>query len=278
MESVPPRIIAPPVLEDSPPGTSRSRWWVHLLLIAGYPLIIGLLSAGNGHRSHPALGGTERQLILVAAVEIGLFMVVFGSAWLASRASKEDLFLLWRGSWRPMALGLGYSLALRIAIGILAAATGAFLVITRLLTPDQLQNFLLANRPEIEALVDLSSLKNHAAYYWLNLTLISFVLGGLREELWRAGFLSGLRKLWPDRFATRIGGIIAVLVTAVTFGLGHLIQGPLAVCLTAFLGFGLGLIILFHRSIWPAVFAHGFFNAASFALIPLVVDHLPPIR
>jgi membrane protease YdiL (CAAX protease family) len=38
------------------------------------------------------------------------------------------------------------------------------------------------------------------------------------------------------------------------------------------LGLGLGLIMVFHRSIWPAVLAHGFFDATSMALIPWAME------
>jgi membrane protease YdiL (CAAX protease family) len=40
------------------------------------------------------------------------------------------------------------------------------------------------------------------------------------------------------------------------------------------LGFCLGLIMIFHRSIWPAVMAHGFFDATTFAILPWVKDLL----
>jgi membrane protease YdiL (CAAX protease family) len=44
--------------------------------------------------------------------------------------------------------------------------------------------------------------------------------------------------------------------------------------MTGLLGFGLGAIMVFHRSIWPAVIAHGMFNATSLALIPWVLEKL----
>jgi membrane protease YdiL (CAAX protease family) len=44
--------------------------------------------------------------------------------------------------------------------------------------------------------------------------------------------------------------------------------------LTAVLGFALGLIIVFHRSIWPAVLAHGMFDATTLALLPLLARFL----
>jgi membrane protease YdiL (CAAX protease family) len=278
MEPVPPRLTAPPLLTDSASGPGRARWWIHLLLIAAYPVVIGIISAGHGQQAPPVLGTDARQLVLISSLELGLFTLVFGLAWIASHASSQELLLSWRGRWRPLPLGLGYSLVLRVGLAVVAGGIGSFLIITRVLTADQLQNFLLANRPDVGAIVDVAALKTHPLYYWLNLTLVSFVIGGLREELWRAGFLAGLRKLWPARFGSRSGAILGVAIAAVAFGLGHLVQGPLAVCFTALLGFGLGLIMVVHRSIWPAVLAHGFFNATSFALIPFALEKLPGIR
>ena len=55
-------------------------------------------------------------------------------------------------------------------------------------------------------------------------------------------------------------------------------MGILAALLGGLLGLGLGLIMVFHRSIWPAVLAHGFFDATSMALIPWAMElmqHLP---
>jgi hypothetical protein len=197
MESVPPPIRVPPLLDDPAIGPGRTRWWVHLLLIAAYPIVIGVISAGRGQSTRPALGTDARQLVLISGVELGLFTLVFGLAWIASRVSRQELLLSWRGGWRPLPLGLAYSLALRIALAVVAGGIGAFLIITKVLTSDQVQNFLLANRPNVAAIVDVAALKTHPFYFWLNLTLVSFVIGGLREELWRAAFLAGLRKLWP---------------------------------------------------------------------------------
>jgi membrane protease YdiL (CAAX protease family) len=63
-----------------------------------------------------------------------------------------------------------------------------------------------------------------------------------------------------------------VVIVAIAFGLGHWPQGAMAVLLTGFLGVGLGAIMVFHRSVWPAVIAHGLFDATSFALIPFALE------
>jgi membrane protease YdiL (CAAX protease family) len=122
--------------------------------------------------------------------------------------------------------------------------------------------------------VDVQTLASDPVYLGLVFTLVSFVVAGLREELWRAGVLAGLGTLFPRQFGGLAGRFVAVAAAAVIFGLGHLPQGWGGVVVTAGLGLGLGTVMVLHRSIWEAVFAHGFFNATSFALLPLVADRL----
>ena len=40
----------------------------------------------------------------------------------------------------------------------------------------------------------------------------------------------------------------------------------------ALLGFGLSVVMVLHRSIWPAVIAHGLFDATSLALLPWAME------
>jgi membrane protease YdiL (CAAX protease family) len=270
----------PPILDLPEPNqaVSRTRWLIHLLLIGAFPVAVGLLSFGRGAGAKPALGRGVKQLLMVSTVEIAIFGVVFALAWSASRASKEALLLRWRPKAWVIPLGLGYSVALRIGVAIVILLVSAILLLTQTIGSEELQKFLMTNRPDVEALVDTDSLAHNPAYFWLSVTLVSFIVGGLREELWRAAFLASLRQLWPARFCFIPGQILGVLLAAIAFGLGHLAQGLVAVCLTGLLGIGLGVIMVVHRSIWPAVLAHGFFNAASFALIPLVLDKLPQFR
>jgi membrane protease YdiL (CAAX protease family) len=77
------------------------------------------------------------------------------------------------------------------------------------------------------------------------------------------------------RFGSKLGRAGAVALVAVVFGLGHLPQGPLAMCLVGFLGLGLGGIMVLHQSIWPAVIAHGMFDATTLAILPWIFDKLP---
>ena len=145
------------------------------------------------------------------------------------------------------------------------------LIGARLLTPESLQMFLSAHRPDLEALVDLAALRNNPVYFWLTVTVVSFVVAGLREELWRSAFLAGMGALWPQHFGSRAGQMLAVFIGAVIFGGAHLSMGIMAALMAGLLGLGLGAIMVGHRSIWPAVLAHGLFDATTCAMLPLVM-------
>jgi membrane protease YdiL (CAAX protease family) len=259
---------------------NRRRWWIHLSLISAYILLVEVFGRehSEAHAHIPALSHTVRGLLIVCTIELLVFALVLGLALVASRASRDDLLLRWRRGFWPVPLGVGYSIAIRLALFIIMMAAGIALIVTHVMTAQSLQEFVAANRPDVEAIVDISAMRQNPLYFWLVLTVVSFVVAGLREELWRSAFLAGLRALWPQHFGTRTGQITAVAIAAIVFGFGHLGMGLLAVLFAGLLGFGLGLIMVFHRSIWPAVIAHGMFDATSLALLPWIAEKLPEIQ
>jgi membrane protease YdiL (CAAX protease family) len=131
--------------------------------------------------------------------------------------------------------------------------------------------------PKSENLVDIKALVNDPVYLLLGLTVISFGMGGLREELWRAGVLAGLNRLKPGLLDKFPGQLAASSLAAIAFGLGHLPQGWTGVGVTALIGLGLGMVMLYFRSMWVAAFAHGFFDAASFGMIYLLAKYSPDL-
>jgi len=273
----------PPLPESQRAGVApvnRRRWWIHLILVSAYILLVGMM--GREHRAAraqvPALSHTPGGLLLVCTIELLIIAVVLGLAVMASRASRDDLLLHWRQGFWPVPLGIGYSVALRFAVGMVMIIAGTALIVTHVMTIQSLREFLTENRPDLEAVVDISALRQNPLYFWLTLTVVSFVVAGLREELWRSAFLAGLRTLWPQHFGSRTGQVAAVAIAAVIFGFAHLGMGLVAVLFAGLLGFGLGLIMVFHRSIWPAVIAHGMFDATSFALLPWAAEKLPVIQ
>ncbi len=271
--SVPPPVPSgPPPVPPARPAVAAWRWWIHLLVIGSYPVLIGVLSLfqPEGASSGPALGTSVAELLWVSAVTLGTFGIIFALGWAASRATADDLRLRWRSGWWPWPLGLAYSVGLRLLAGLAVLALAGVLMLTGQVKREEFSDFITDNRPQVEAVVSVGSLADNPVYYVLSLTLISFVVAGLREELWRSATFAALEKLFPLWGARWSGKAAFVLLTALVFGLGHLPQGWLAVMLTGVLGLGLGTIIMVHRSIWTAVIAHGFFDAVSLALLPYV--------
>src|SRR5208337_624208 len=244
MESNSPRL-------DEARSVSRWRWGIHLALITLYLVLLLLIGLGR-KVVHPALSHTAKGLVVVCALELLSFGLVFALAWLASRASADDLLLRWRGKVTPVLLGAAYSVGLRLGIGLAAVAVAVILLVSRAMTLDSLQTFAQKNQPGVDKVVDVAALRNNPAYYWMALTIVSFLVGGLREELWRSSFLAGMKRLWPGLFGSLAGQIGAVVIAALIFGAAHLSMGILAAGMAGLIGLGLGLIMVFHRSIWPA--------------------------
>jgi membrane protease YdiL (CAAX protease family) len=250
---------------------ARWRWWVHLILLGGF-FLPGLAFALR--RTEPALTNNPRGLLIVSAVNLGAFAVVFAAAWLTSRATREQMFLRSRSGWLVLPLGLGYSIAIRVVVAVVVILVVGILIATHVVTTESLQHLRATKLVDVEKLVDKTAMQRQPLYFWLMVTFVSFIVAGLREELWRAGTLAAMRALWPRAFGTRSGEIAAVTIIALIFGAAHLAMGPVAALVAALLGFLLGLIIVLHRSVWPAVLAHGFFDALSLGLLPFVIDKL----
>jgi len=287
---------------------------VHLLVLASYVLGIGLLGALQGGelpdddppaarkegsapppiqaKTQPALSADPVELIGSTALQLALFGAFFGVAWLASRATRDDLLLRWnRRWWQPWVWGFAYSIAMRIVLGLIVTmvltAAAVWIMATQGIEFTQAGfNAAAAEvgkglQPDMSHLVDADAIEHSPLYLFLNATLISFLLAGFREELWRAGMLAGCRALFPTLYGQRRGQVIFVLLVAIVFGLGHWPQGLGGVFLTTLLGLILGTIMVFHRSIWEATLAHGFFNALSFVgmhVLYRVKDQYPELE
>jgi membrane protease YdiL (CAAX protease family) len=272
----PPPLPAEAPLSPTQP-VSKIRWGIHLALMASLPLLAGFAGQAS-HGKGPALTHTARGLLIVCAAELLLFAIPFGLAWLASRATKDDLLLRWRpGNW-VLPLGALYSLAIRMAAGTVMAIVMMIAMISRGASPADVEKFVQVNRPQVEKLVDLDAMASSSAYYWLSVIVVSFLVGGLREELWRSSFLAGLRSIWPRAFKSQGGAIGGAAIAALFFGVGHIPQGIVAAALITVVGFLLGVIMTVHRSVWPSVVAHGFFDAASLALLPWAMQHMQELQ
>lgn len=260
----------PPPLPSKP--ASKLRWRLHFTLVASLPLVAAAIGLAQPEGT-PALSSDPAGLLWVCLSSLGAFGAVLGLACLISKASAKDLLLTWRPRRWVVPLGLLYSIGLRVGPLIVYAMIALLAVASGAASPASVQRFFTQNSPHIERLLDLKAMGENSAYFWLNVTVVSVVIGGLREEFWRSAFIAGLRHLWPDLLERKSGQIACAAIAAVFFGIGHLPQGLFAAATIGLIGFGLGIAMVLHRSIWPSVVAHSALDAASMALVAFVVRH-----
>lgn len=249
-------------------GPAKLRWLAHLLILAAYVGglgILGMRQGEEGAKAEPLLPGTSAGLLQMGLMELGIFGLVFIVALRCSRATREDLRLGGLQLGRSLFQGFMVSVGLRIGITV---AMLLILVPLGAIRGDKGGSVELL-RPKVETLVDPAVLASDPFYLVLMTTFISFLVAGLREELWRAGMLAGFRGAMPGLFASGRGQMVAVVLTALIFGMGHATQGMGGMLGTTLIGLGLGWLMVRQNSIWTAVMAHGFFNATSFLLLIL---------
>ena len=271
----------PPLQSGNPSPASRPiarwRWFVATIAVGSFPFVAALSSTirvkhnGGGEATLPK---SVEGLLLAGALQLAIILFFFGVGWLFSRATKAELWMPWRKGIAPIWQGALYSIGLRLLPVLLIIAVG--IILTLLGTkPEALTKWATANRPQTDGIGD-SIRAGSALYKALMLTFFSFIVAGFGEELWRVATMRGLLEIAPRTMAPLAKNVIAVVVSALIFGIGHLYQGVFGVVLTAFIGIALGAITLHHRSIWPAVIAHGFFDASSFLMVILGADKLAP--
>lgn len=114
---------------------------------------------------------------------------------------------------------------------------------------------------------DLSKFKDvqgnlELAIFGVFYTLIG---AGFYEEFMFRGFLmQGLAMLFGG---CRGACIAACVVQGALFGFAHAYQNPLGMAITGILGILLGLLVFASgRNLWPAIIAHGLFDASRFVL------------
>lgn len=234
---------------------------------------LNLAEPGSEGGSGAALPTDPLKMAILVVTQMGVFFLIFAACWWVSRVSRDQLKMRWSEGFWPLVRGMAYSIGLRISIAIglmyvMLWILGVGAVVGGLEVDD-----MMKVRPDVEKLVDVDNLTN-PVYMLMNLTVVSFFFAGFREELWRAGVLAAIAALFPRLYETTKGKMLAVFVVAVVFGLGHLPQGLGGVVLVTGLGVGLGAIMVFHRSMWDAVLAHGFFDATTFALLTIFPEIL----
>ena len=178
-------------------------------------------------------------------VTIAIFWVVSkrrGSTW-------SDFGLARPKSWgRTILLGIGVTLGMIVAFTILMP------LITNAFPVPQVDNsrfdILHGNLPNLI----------------LNVVAAWFTAGFLEELLWRGYLMNRLVDLQGNK--TKLAWVIALVGSAIIFGLGHTYQGLGGVIKITALGLLFGAAFLtVRRNLWPLVIAHAVLDTISFVQI-----------
>ncbi len=267
---------APPVLPPPPPPLvpvddrigGRTWGWVTLLfLMVGY-ILFATFKGADQPTDQPALSPTVSGLFVDSLLNLSLFGFLFGIGAWAARPRASDLY-----ADRPITainwlLGLVWSVVLRVVVAVPILLAALVFLLLQGETGIQKVSTL---RPRLENLLDPSALAD-PLYALLCITWVSFVVAALREELWRAAMLGGIRAISPSAWSRRHSEWVGIGISSLLFGLAHLTQGWPAVGMTSVIGLVLGLIQVYRRSLAEAVIAHGFFDATTFALLAVFAN------
>lgn len=262
--AAPPALPGVAVAEGKPEpsrGAPRWGWLVMLGLMLAYIVAMTVLARHHGGGG-PAMSGEVGELVLESAASLGIFAGLFGVGLACVWRGRREVWgqrphTLWTWGW-----GALWFVVLRVAAALPVLVVAVVLQLQH--GPAALEK-VKALRPKIESLMPPESLGD-PLYALACMTWISFVVAGLREELWRAAFLRGFRALFPGGGGT-VSAWAGVGVSSVLFGLAHLPQGWMGVALTTVLGLGLGAVQVARRSTWEAVVAHGLVDASTFFLL-----------
>lgn len=90
---------------------------------------------------------------------------------------------------------------------------------------------------------------------------ISWTTAAFGEELLFRGFLQSRLRMLFGRMPP--AGVLAAVVQAVIFSVGHAYQGATGLLVSGAIGLAFGLLMLRFRSVWPLVVAHGLIDTTS---------------
>ncbi|WP_243743911.1 CPBP family intramembrane glutamic endopeptidase [Tenacibaculum caenipelagi] len=138
-----------------------------------------------------------------------------------------------------------------ISIGVFIAAVAAFII----------GSIIMANITGIPESSDLSNyeyLQNNISM--LIITLIgTYIVASFGEEVIYRGFI--INRLIELGLNSKLGKNLAIIISAVIFGLVHYQWGPMGIVQTGFMGAVLGYFYLkLKKRIWILVLAHGYMD------------------
>jgi len=179
------------------------------------------------------------------------FLLLFILAWISIRLRH----LHWRdvGLQRPANWISVFGLAIIIGIGYQAIDTLAIAPLLQRLTGEAIN------------LSQFSGLRGNLAALIVSLILTWTEAAFIEEMFFRAYLYNRLTDLFGRE---RAGLILALVIQAILFGLGHTYQGLTGVIDTALAGLLIGMIYLYgRRNLWLPILVHGIIDTSGFLLI-----------
>jgi len=212
------------------------------------PMYLGLIISDSIGSDHVPLGGN---IVLkggpIAYLGLIISLVFF---WVVSRlrgASWNDFGVTRPKSWfRTVLMSLGVAL---VVLGMVVLLINPIINAFPNLEPRDMSsfNYLTGNLPNLI----------------INLVFMLITAGFLEELLWRGYLMNRLIDLQGKQ--TKLAWVIALVGSAVIFGLGHFYQGPIGIFKTGVIGLVFGLSYLaVGRNLWPLILSHAFIDSIDF--------------
>lgn len=225
--------------------TNKFAMFLEIIIIF-LPSTIGLMISEATGNDTISIGGIEILGGPMAYLGLSLTLVIF---WVTSRlrgASWATFGLTRPKSWlRTLLLAFG------VAIGILGVVV---LVINPLIN-------VLSLDPRDMSRFEI--LTGSVPNLIVNIVLMWITAAFLEELLWRGYLMNRLIDLQGKQ--TKIAWAIALIGSAIIFGLFHFYQGPVGIIRTGAIGlvFGAAYLIV-GRNLWPLIIAHGLIDTIDF--------------
>jgi len=223
---------------ERPSGIGRIVALFEVLLCSDYPtqFAVGATLSAFGLRPLDAHGALSlRYVVGLSLIDTALLVGLIVFFLRTHREPVRDVLFGVRSPLREAELGIP------LTIGALVLAIGAIATV-RFAAPS-LHNI------EHNPLQDLMHGRGDIALF----TLVVVVAGGIREEIQRAFIL--------HRFDVWLGGATTgLVVSSLSFGIGHLLQGRDVAVATGILGFYWGAVYLRRRSSIGPMVSHAGFN------------------
>jgi len=183
-----------------------------------------------------------------------------GVIWLANVAM---LVMVWLGlrvrgqGWEHLGLSLRFAGARPVLGAVLRSIVVSVVAVVAFLVPTIILGAILG-RPEQADMSGYDSLRGNLPLFLLSLAGV-YVVSSFGEEVIYRGFL--MHRLAEMGSGRKAAWRLAVVVSAVVFGLVHFAWGPVGIVQTTFMGLALAIsYLVLGRRLWPLILAHAYMD------------------